>query len=168
MQETDLSSFLGRVPLGQLIAATRRRIKQALWSHLSEEGLSPQQYWLLMVLMEHGPHSLHDLAARVWIDDPTASRIVKALASRGILTTSPDPKHGRRIVIQLAPGSESLQRRLKALASKVRGALEQGLETEEKTQLRAGLMKVMANMDQLEADLAGTRAAARASRASRW
>jgi DNA-binding MarR family transcriptional regulator len=168
MQETSYSSFLGHAPLGQLIAATRRRIKQALWSHLSEEGLSPQQYWILMVLMEHGPHSLHDLAMRVWIDDPTASRIVKALAGRGILSTSPDPKHGRRVVIRLAPGSEPLQQRLKAISSKVRGALELGMEAEEKAQLRAGLMKVIGNMDLLEADLAEARAAARSARASRW
>ena len=164
MQETGPSSFLGRAPLGQLIAATRRRIKQALWAHLSEEGLSPQQYWILMVLMEHGPHSLHDLAMRVWIDDPTASRVVKALAARGILVTSPDPKHGRRILIQLSPESGQLQKRLRALSTKVRGALEQGLEADEKAQLRAGLMKVITNMDLLEADLAQ----ARAARAARW
>ncbi|MBS1767655.1 MAG: MarR family transcriptional regulator [Acidobacteria bacterium] len=167
MQETAPSSHLSQAPLGQLIAATRRRIKQALWAQLSEEGLSPQQYWILMVLMEHGAHSLHELAMRVWIDDPTASRIVKALVGRGILTTHPDPNHGRRILIRLAPGTEPLQKRLRALAVKVRGALEQGLESDEKVQIRSGLMKVVANMERLESELAQARLDAVAARASR-
>ena len=154
MQESALSSYLDRAPLGQLIAATRRRIKQALWSHLTEEGLTPQQYWMLMVLLEHGPHSLHELAGKVCIDDPTACRIVKALTARGFTASSPDPDHGRRILIRMAPGTEALQKRLKSMAAKVRGGLESGFTDEEKAVLRSGLMRVIANMDALESTLA--------------
>lgn len=153
MQEPGSRAYLDQAPLGQLIAATRRRIKQTLWSHLTAEGLTPQQYWMLMVLMEHGPHSLHDLAGKVSIDDPTACRIVKALTARHLVTSSPDPDHGRRILIRMAPGTEALQKRLKALASKMRGGLEAGLGEEEKTRLRSGLMKVIANMDVLDTSL---------------
>ena len=157
MQELDSNAYLDQAPLGQLIATTRRRIKQALWVHLSQEGLTPQQYWVLMMLLEHGPHSLHDLARKVCIDDPTASRIVKTLSARGLITASPDPNHGRRILIQLAPGTEALQKRIKGVATKVRGAMEQGIEDEEKGRLRASLMKVIANMDALAAKVAPPR-----------
>jgi DNA-binding MarR family transcriptional regulator len=153
MQEAALASYLEHAPLGQLIAATRRRIKQALWAHLSGDDLTPQQYWILMVLMEHGPHSLHGLAGKVCIDDPTACRIVKALSARSLTASSPDPDHGRRILIRMAPGTETLQSRLKGMAAKVRGGLESGFSDEEKAVLRSGLMKVIANMDALEADL---------------
>ncbi|HET6330980.1 MAG TPA: MarR family winged helix-turn-helix transcriptional regulator [Holophagaceae bacterium] len=153
MQEATLPSYLEHAPLGQLIAATRRRIKQALWAHLSDDNLTPQQYWILMVLMEHGPHSLHELAGKVCIDDPTACRIVKALSARGLTASSPDPDHGRRILIRMAPGTEALQKRLKGMAAKVRGGLEYGFSDEEKAVLRSGLMKVIANMDTLETDL---------------
>ena len=158
MQETGLLPYLEHAPLGQLIAATRRRIKQALWAHLEEEKLTPQQYWILMVLMEHGPHSLHALAGKVCIDDPTASRIVKALSGRGLTASEPDPDHGRRILIRMAPGTEALQRRLKGMAAKVRGGLESGFSDGEKALLRSGLMKVIANMDALETDLRAERA----------
>ena len=159
MQEHPPVEFLERVPLGQLVAATRRRIKQALWSHLQEEGLTPQQYWTVMVLMEHGPHSLHDLAMRVWIDDPTACRIVKGLTARGVVVSEPDPRHGRRIIIRLAPGTEPLQKRIRAVAERVRGAVDWGLGEQEKAALRTTLMKIIANMDALEAEAAPGRQA---------
>ena len=152
MQEHPSLEFLEQVPISQLVAATRRRIKQAIWGHLQAEGLTPQQYWILVMLMEHGPHSLHELATRVWIDDPTACRIVKALVSRGMVATEPDPKHGRRIVVRMAPGTEPLQARVRAVAKKLRGAVERGLETEEKARFRTTLMKIIGNMDALEAD----------------
>ncbi|HET8901346.1 MAG TPA: MarR family transcriptional regulator [Holophagaceae bacterium] len=153
MQETELLPYLEHAPLGQLIAATRRRIKQALWAHLEADKLTPQQYWILMVLMEHGPHSLHELAGKVCIDDPTASRIVKALSARGLTASSPDPDHGRRILIRMGPDTAALQKRLKGMAAKVRGGLESGFTSEEKALLRLGLMKIIANMDALETDL---------------
>lgn len=162
MQEPAAPSYLDRAPLGQLIAATRRRIKQALWSHLAEEGLTPQQYWMLMVLLEHGPHSLHDLAGKVCIDDPTACRIVKALTARGLTASSPDPDHGRRILIRLAPGTEALQKRLKGMAAEVRGGLESGFSDDEKAVLRSGLLRVIANMDALEKRAAAGQRAKRA------
>ena len=158
MQEHPPLEFLEQIPLGQLVAATRRRIKQAMWSHLQAEGLTPQQYWIVMMLLEHGPHSLHELATRVWIDDPTACRIVKNLAGRGLVVSEPDPKHGRRIIVRLAPGTEPLQKRARAVAAKVRAAIEQGIGEEEKALLRSGLMKVIANMDELEAEFEGLRA----------
>lgn len=160
MQDAGFISLLEQAPLGQVIAATRRRIKQALWAHLVDEGLTPQQYWVLMVLMEHGGHSLHELAQRVWIDDPTACRIVKGLSARGIITSRPAPGRGRRNLIELAPGTEALQARIRAVASRVRGAVEAELEDEEKAQLRAGLLKVIAGMDALEAKAAPRRKAA--------
>jgi len=165
MQDAASSTTAQPVPLGQLISAARRRIKQALWAHVAEDGLTPQQYWMLLVLIEEGPRSLHDLAVRVWIDDPTACRIVKALAARNLVASGPDPDHGRRIRIRMAPGTEALQRRLRDIATKVRGAIEQGLAAEEKAVLRASLTKVMANMDALEAKLPYTPRAHRAKQA---
>ena len=113
-------AHLEKAPLGQLIAAARRRLKQSAWAMLAPHGLTPQQYWILMVLLEHGPHSLHDLAQKVWIDDPTACRIVKALVDRGLLLSGPDPRHGRRVLIQLSPQSEGLEQTLRDLSSRFR------------------------------------------------
>ena len=159
MQDAGFLSLLEQAPLAQVIAATRRRIKQALWAQLVDEGLTPQQYWVLMVLMEHGGHSLHALAQRVWIDDPTACRIVKALTGRGLITSRPAPGGGRRNLIELAPGTEALQARIRAVASRVRGAVDAGLGDEEKAQVRAGLLKVIGSLDALEAKAAPRRRA---------
>src|SRR5512135_3806328 len=102
MQEQPLTP-LTKVGLGFLVAATRRRVKQVVWARLAPLGLTPQQYWIMLVINRKGPQSLHLLAKEVWMDDPTASRVVKALCDRGLLRSEPDPAHGRRILIRLTP-----------------------------------------------------------------
>ncbi len=164
MQEDPRLSHLQSAPLGQLIAATRRRLKQAAWRLLAPMDLTPQQYWILMVLLEHGPHSLHDLARKVWIDDPTACRIVKALVDRGLLLSGPDPDHGRRILIQLGPEALSMEKELRGVSTRFRAALEKNLEAKEQEQVRRVLLKVIGNMDALdEGSEAPARRAKRAS-----
>jgi DNA-binding MarR family transcriptional regulator len=86
----------------------------------------------------------------VCIDDPTACRIVKALSERGLVTSEPDPRHGRRILIRLAPGSQDVQDILTSVSGSIRKAVERGLDAEEKEALRRTLMKVIANMDAIE------------------
>ena len=161
MQEDPRLSHLEKAPLGQLIAATRRRLKQAAWKLLAPMDLTPQQYWILMVLLEHGPHSLHDLARKVWIDDPTACRIVKALVDRELLISGPDPEHGRRIQIQLGPKAHGMEKELRAVSTRFRATLEKDLEAKEKEQVRRLLLKIIGNMDELDA---GAEAPVRRSR----
>lgn len=136
--------------LGHLIGAARRRIKQALWAQLQPLELTPQQFWVLLVVDEAMSLSLHELAQQVWMDDPTASRIVKALETRGFLCTSPDPNHGRRRLIRIGPGGTRLMPSLRALGKAFRGQIEQGVSPQAEARLRAGLERVITNMNELE------------------
>lgn len=138
--------------LGHLIGAARRRIKQALWVQLQPLGLTPQQFWVLLVVDEHGSLSLHALANQVWMDDPTASRVVKAMAERHLLLSVADPSHGRRRAIRLGPEGQRLRPQLHALAKAFRGSIEQGIHPKAEAKLRQGLERVIANMESLIAD----------------
>ncbi len=144
---------LTKVGLGFLVAATRRRVKQVVWARLAPLGLTPQQYWIMLVINRKGPQSLHLLAKEVWMDDPTASRVVKALCDRGLLRSEPDPAHGRRILIRLTPEGAATARDLEGISAEIRGRLSNGLSEEEETVVRRGLSQMIANMDSLAEEL---------------
>ncbi|WP_291270762.1 MarR family winged helix-turn-helix transcriptional regulator [Geothrix sp.] len=137
------------VGLGVLASAVRRRLKQVVWARLTPYGLSPQQLWVMLVLLEKGPSSLHPLAQQVWMDDPTASRVVKAMVGRGWLTTMPDPHHGRRILIDLAPEALPLARELGAMTERLKESLVTGLNEQERAIVRHGLQTMLGNLDDL-------------------
>ena len=158
---------LSQAGLGTLSAAVRRRLKQILTLRLRPHDLTIQQFWVLLVLLEQGPKSLHALAQQVWMDDPTASRVVKAMAGRKLLTIQSDPNHGRRIVISLAPASLPLAQELQHLAQRLKADIVAGLSPYEQAIVRRGLLTLISNLDGLLAEApAGADEADEASEAS--
>jgi DNA-binding MarR family transcriptional regulator len=133
--------------LGTLAAAVRRTLKQVVWARLAPYGLSPQQFWVILVLLQKGPSSLHPLAQQVWMDDPTASRVVKAMVKGGWLTAKPDPRHGRRILIDLAPGALATARELQALAQELHESMAAGLTQAQRDVLESGLRTMIGNLE---------------------
>lgn len=142
---------LTQAGLGTLAAAVRRRLKHVVGARLTPYDLTIQQFWVMLVLLEQGPSSLHPLAQQVWMDDPTASRVVKAMVARGLLRTQPDPRHGRRILISLAPSSLPLAQDLQNLATEIKTALVAGLDPDHQEVLRQGLLAMITNLDEMAA-----------------
>ncbi len=147
---------LTQAGLGTLAAAVRRRLKHVVGARLEPYDLSIQQFWVILVLLEGGPSSLHPLAQQVWMDDPTASRVVKAMVGRGLLRTQPDPKHGRRILISLTPSAVPLARELQFLATEIKTGLVSGLEQEQQAALRQGLIAMITNLDEMLVEIPST------------
>ncbi len=146
MQE-PMPDSLTQAGLGTLAAAVRRRLKYVVGARLAPHNLTIQQFWVILVLLEGGPTSLHPLAQQVWMDDPTASRVVKAMVARGLLRIEPDPKHGRRILISLTPEALPLARELQLLANEIKTALIAGLSLDEQAALRHGMLTMIANLE---------------------
>jgi DNA-binding MarR family transcriptional regulator len=141
-----MPDVLTRAGLGTLAAAVRRRLKQVVAAKLLPYDLTLQQFWVLLVLLEKGSCSLHPLAQLVWMDDPTASRVVKTMVERDLLETKPDPSHGRRILISLTPRSVLLAQELQGIATEVKSGMVAGLQPDEQAVLRQGLLAVFANL----------------------
>lgn len=140
----------GDEPIGLLIGAVRRRIRQAVGSHVRRYHLTTQQFWVLVAIYEHPGFSLGQLAAHLRMDEPTASRVVAALMKRKLVQVKGDAADRRRACIHLrAPGAE-LGKELRALAMTVRAAVVQGLRPTEQAALRGSLRKIIANMDRLQ------------------
>jgi len=151
MQE-PMPDTLTQAGLGTLAAAVRRRLKHVVGARLVPYGLTIQQSWVMLVLLEHGPSSLHPLAQQTWMDDPTASRVVKALVGRGLLRTQPDPRHGRRILINLTPEALPMAQELQQIVAGIRANLVQGLSPDQQAVLREGLLVMIANLDAMSTD----------------
>lgn len=59
--------------------------------------ISVTQCYALSSIIKHGPMTLNDLAAELYLDKSTASRIVGSLVRKGYISRSPDPEDGRAI-----------------------------------------------------------------------
>ena len=134
-------------PLAKLIGTARRQIRQSFWWRFAAHGLTPQQGWILRVLSAQGPMSLHCLSQWVFMDDPTACRIVKTLQDKALVDSIPDPAHGRRNIISVSQAGRQVAPALDALAEELGQDLEAGLSAREKLQLRTILLKVIANLN---------------------
>jgi DNA-binding MarR family transcriptional regulator len=144
---------------GLLIGAARRRIRQAITARVRAHGLSSQQFWVLVSIQTHPGSSLTELANRQRLDQPTASRVVLALTKRKLVRAAGHPEDRRRLQLWITPSGASLARKLVAIAEEVRSAVVEGMSPEELEALRAGLRKVIENMERFEQRHAASEAA---------
>jgi DNA-binding MarR family transcriptional regulator len=136
---------------GLLIAVARRRIKQAVLARAARRGLSPQQFWLLVGLRERRAPSQTELAERLHVDAPTASRVVATLVRRRFVRVEQDPADRRRARVHLTRSGEELAAELAGIAGEIRAAIVEGMSAAELDALRRGLHKIISNLEALEA-----------------
>jgi DNA-binding MarR family transcriptional regulator len=134
-------------PVGLLVAAARRSMKQAVLRHSRPLRLTPTQFWFLNAARELPEASLGDLARRQKMDPPTASRIAEGLGKRGLLKVTTD-KTDRRIahVVLTATGAKMADR-ISPIAVAVRHAAIHNMSERELSSLRALLRKLADNLD---------------------
>jgi len=144
-------------PVGLLIGAARRSIKQVVGRRVGRYRLTPQQFWLLLAIQEGRAPSLGALADRLRGDQPTASRIVAALVRRKFVRVGAHPTDRRRMLLSCTPAGDALRPALSKLAAEIRAAIVAGMDDAEQEAMRAGLRKVIANMDRLDERTAAPR-----------
>jgi DNA-binding MarR family transcriptional regulator len=137
-------------PLARVIGATRRRIHQAVGRRLKTYGLNPQRFWVLVNLREAPGSSLRELARRLHLDEPSASRILAGLVRGRLVRARADVGDRRRRNLELTAAGEELARKVAPIAAEVRQAAEAGFSEDEKAVLRQLLARVMGNMAALE------------------
>ena len=138
--------------MGRLIGVARRRIKQVVGRRLLHHRLSPQQFWVLVNLGECPDISLCELAQRLHMDDPTASRVVGALTLRRLARIQPHPTDRRRRRLGLTPAGAALARTVAPIAEEVRLAVDAGFTPGERECLRSLLRRVIENVERLDRD----------------
>jgi len=130
-------------PIGLLVAAVRSGLRQLLMARIAPLGLSVQQFWLLVGIAEHPCHSQAELAARLRVDEATACRVVRTLASHRWVRASRDGADRRRVRLELTAAGEKLAGALLPVAAEIRSAVESALTGAERAATRAGLVKIL-------------------------
>jgi len=134
---------------GLLIAAARRRIKQAVLARIADRQLTAQQFWTIVAVDEHPGISQAEIASRVRSDAPTVSRALASLLARGLVRADPDPDDRRRTCVVLTAAGKRLARQLTPVASEIREAVVDGMTPAEIATLTAALQRIVDNLDRL-------------------
>ena len=136
-------------PVGLLIGAARRRMKRAVTDRVNPHGLTAQQFWVLVNIDEADGPSLGEMADRLRMDAPTASRAVTQLLKRKLVKAEGDRGDRRRLRLRLTPAGRARMPALRTLAAELRSTAVHGLSADEEAALRALLRKVIGNLDKL-------------------
>jgi DNA-binding MarR family transcriptional regulator len=133
-------------PAALLIAAIRRRLKQVIGAQVRGYDLTPTQFWVLNRVFEREGPSLRELADSLYMDQPTASRVVAALTRLKLVRIEDDLEDRRRSRIVTTARGRVLAQKLQRFAVEARTAVEAGLSPAERETLRALLAKVLAHL----------------------
>jgi len=75
--------------------------------------ISVSQCYALEGLVRRGSMTLNDLAAFLYIDKSTASRVVDALERKGYVTRLPHPEDRRAVLLEATPSGRELEGRIR-------------------------------------------------------
>jgi DNA-binding MarR family transcriptional regulator len=75
--------------------------------------ISVSQCYALEGLVRRGGMTLNDLAAFLYIDKSTASRVVDALERKGYVTRLPHPQDRRAVLLEATPSGRELEGRIR-------------------------------------------------------
>lgn len=80
------------------------------------QGRSPREYDVLYQLGRAGDAGLRqrDLTGRLFISQPSLSRMIERLVEEGLIERRPDPRDGRGALLALSTAGRELQRRIGA------------------------------------------------------
>ncbi len=141
--------FRVKEPVGLLIAAARRSMKRAVQDRVAPLGLTAQQFWALVNIDEARRPSLREVADRLHLDAPTASRTVAQLQRRKLVQAEGDRSDRRRLRLRLTRAGKERIVALRGVATELRSAAVHGLSREEEEALRLLLRKIISNLDAL-------------------
>ena len=94
--------------LSDLIRVYQFRDRDRICCH----DISVSQCYGLDALARRGPMTLNDLAAHLYLDKSTASRVVDALERKAYVTRAPHPQDGRALLLAVTPAGRDLHERI--------------------------------------------------------
>jgi MarR family transcriptional regulator, 2-MHQ and catechol-resistance regulon repressor len=107
--------------LSELVRVYQFRDRDRICCH----DISVTQCYALEALIRRGPSGLNDLAAELYLDKSTASRVVATLERKKYVTRERHPDDGRAVVLSASPAGRRLYERIRAdLVTETRQLLE--------------------------------------------
>jgi len=122
--------------------ATRLRLavgRLARRIRLATNDVPPLQLSTLSTLHAHGPMRSGELAQREAVTAPTMTRVLTALAERGLVAREPDPSDARSIRVSLTPAGAQVLARIRSERTALLGARLARLSADQRAALTAAL-----------------------------
>jgi MarR family 2-MHQ and catechol resistance regulon transcriptional repressor len=94
--------------LADLVRVYQFRDRDRICCH----DISVTQCYALEALAHSGPRTLNELAAELYLDKSTASRVVATLERKGYVVRQPHPRDGRSILLDLTASGKRLYGRI--------------------------------------------------------
>jgi DNA-binding MarR family transcriptional regulator len=139
-----------QVQVGLLLAAVRRRQRQAVEARVGSLGLTSQQFWILEALAQRGECLLGEILAVLPMDQPTSSRVLAALRERELVTVENDSDDRRRRSLRLSAQGAKVASRCAEIGKQIRKAIVVGFSQRELGMLSAYLHRLVENLDHLD------------------
>ena len=94
--------------LADAFRAVSRQLRETSQETLAPWDINPSQFRALRVLSHHGAKRLSDLSGRLHIAPRSATEVVDALESRGLVERRPDPSDRRATLVELTAHGTSV------------------------------------------------------------
>ena len=126
----------------QVELAVRARLDEGLRG----SGITVPQWTALTVLARREGQTSAELARNAFVSAQAMGDLVAALERGRWITRTPDPAHGRRVLIGLSDEGWSLLARLAPVAAEVEASMVDGFDDDERADLRALLNRCRTNL----------------------
>lgn len=94
--------------LSELVRVYQFRDRKSICYH----DISVTQCYALQAILRHGGPTLNEVAADLYLDKSTASRVVDSLERKEYVTRVRDPEDGRAVRIAVTPAGRKLHARI--------------------------------------------------------
>jgi len=104
----------GDETLADAFRSVARMLRETSQETLAPWDINPSQFRALRVLNHHGAMRLSDLSVRLHIAPRSATEVVDALESRGLVERRPDPRDRRATLAELTAQGTGVLRAIRA------------------------------------------------------
>lgn len=142
--------------LADLIAGVNRKIEQALEGPLKAHGVSLEQYRVFKALAARSGIPMGDLAAQVFVDSPTLTKIIDKMVASADVFRGPDPNDRRRVLVFLSEKGSATFAQMERIGLDVEHTLMQSLGSGALNDLSCLLESVLRDSKHTTADTSGS------------
>ena len=121
--------------IGFLLRRAHQYASEVFQAKIGSRGVTPQQFSVLVTLLERREIAQTRLGGLVAMDPATVLGVVQRLAQRGLVAVRTDPDDGRRRLVQLTHDGHELARELVAIGPAISRETLEGLSEPEQRDL---------------------------------
>lgn len=133
--------------VGYLVRNAHRAYDKELGARLAAFKILTSPWSLLRVLWRQENLNQREVAARMRLERASMTRLLAEAEKSGLVIRTPHPTDKRQTLVGLTEHGRSLEKDLVPIGDAVNAAALNGFSAEEAAQLRALLLRVIANLE---------------------